>query len=845
MKDNVTLCHTLQFMSCMFETLSSTSSDSTSIAADVLCMLNDAIAAIVEPMALFLQESYSGSILHSNISNDASALDTSKALLRRAVSVSYLQLLFLLSGYHMNLRVLLPLAAQSTPSPRVRLSEIMDGHRLVAILLQASTSEILSAHERSFAAGIISNLLSFHNGLYLMNSIEQGNFTKSYVFQGIEYRNLGVLDCMIKSIRLLRTPDSMVGTAGVVGSLRILLLCLKQHEQNGTVRHAMQEAAEAQSGGSGSGSSPRSAWHWLARVMYDRRSEVKVLAMKIFMMVLKYGQSKNDKRAAANAFDMTEDSLQGQLQQDQHEERIGGAETGGDEADEAVEQWPPLDMIVQVMCDSTESFALRCCALEIMVQIAAQQSSGECRVNLGAIISSVFDLLTLRDELAGPLTMEMAMSSLLALYQWSVQSQQERYFMQLLRSMKVLPVMIDILNPGLLFISLQRGMQRMQMDTSELMKNHSVGNDDPAVVPIVMAAGWNHMSKAFFKTSRTALLNCRKQVSCFLLGISTTAAPCFAECVDRTRLIPNSLISLITLLSNPRYICSSPGAVQMYFASVESASDMLSLIIGNESLGTGDDAAVAVAASASAEGSMPLQTAGRPMSQFVIENCLLPEQLLCAMKSFFLWAAAARRGASNHSSVRGMSAVLRLLTVIVNDDLWRSYLRFGGQSGFSEMDENAKDLFCTLLATQRSLVHENGAKSEMEAGDAIVAHRLNCCLAAIVQYSAAARSLLTKAFLESSAPCSKSNAVMGDARVEFLRVHFDCIRMAAERLVKGSCESGHDGAMQSSLRDLKNKTTATKAGAGAGRGAKGSSDGAEKGSTPSPWARKPTTTGKW
>ena len=125
-----------------------------------------------------------------------------------------------------------------------------------------------------------------------------------------------LLQDIVLTARMLRTPDSMRGGGVVVGSLRVIAACLsrtsedwyrclhdssdsdrdgdggvgpraKRNSSTGEEATGRRMKEEASVSGRGRERGRGAKWLWLVRLCFDRRSRVRVLSLEILGMVLK------------------------------------------------------------------------------------------------------------------------------------------------------------------------------------------------------------------------------------------------------------------------------------------------------------------------------------------------------------------------------------------------------------------------------------------------------------------------------------------------------------------------------------------------------------------------------
>lgn len=228
------------------------------------------------------------------------------------------------------------------------------------LLYQESHSkpmEMTLHHHRALWGQAMVHLVRNHEGLLLLQALERQEHSLHATFSATstlmendeeEDRNILVwtLQRMIRQAKLIRVPDSFQQHAISLSTLQLLHTCLLSlNSQSGQYMYnsALHEFLQGEE-----------FWLWLVRFLYDRRYEMKVIALWILEALALHWKS---------AFKATMDSI--------------GTEDPTSSHEESVQQWPPLDAWYHMAVDSQESSYIRTLCLKLSLQYVLANARGQ------------------------------------------------------------------------------------------------------------------------------------------------------------------------------------------------------------------------------------------------------------------------------------------------------------------------------------------------------------------------------------------------------------------------------------------------------------------------------------
>ena len=168
---------------------------------------------------------------------------------------------------------------------------------------------------------------------------------------------LSLLDMLINSARLLRTPDAQHDCGITVGLLRVLVFLLYRADDDALLSSLIAQPSLTthhtrphQTPGNTRGKD----WKWLVRLSYDRRADIRVLALEALVLVLKH--------SAWVVHDVTleVDELGREV-----EETVFPPVAPEDEEETSV--WPPTRHLLHIALDDSECPTARASAVRAVL----------------------------------------------------------------------------------------------------------------------------------------------------------------------------------------------------------------------------------------------------------------------------------------------------------------------------------------------------------------------------------------------------------------------------------------------------------------------------------------------
>ena len=159
-----------------------------------------------------------------------------------------------------------------------KLTSILGDHELPQFLLHMMDQEENPSIKKSTASLIMLQLIENHGIFSFKDVVPTGS--KPTLDSLFKVGPCNVLQCVTRTAKMLRKPDSVQGYGSLVGSMKILLTMLKQIQTSASSKVEMTDGS--------------SNWRWLVRLFYDRRAEVRVLALEIFDSLRKLDENFED-----------------------------------------------------------------------------------------------------------------------------------------------------------------------------------------------------------------------------------------------------------------------------------------------------------------------------------------------------------------------------------------------------------------------------------------------------------------------------------------------------------------------------------------------------------------------
>lgn len=533
----------------------------------------------------------------------------------------------------------------------------------------------------------------------------------------------------MRAVKLLRAPDSMQGSSAVTGLLRLLHACLLREQEQGVLSSSMEETREQ--------------WKWLVRLLYDRRSEVKVLAVEVLTCVLRTARV-----AASDASVSVADSLDRPLEQQLAEIPAVAPADGILGA-----SWPPVEQLELIIADSSESAALRVRAVELLVFLHTKPRGAKQPCRLGPVLSALFDILSTKDNaMASAATILQAVSALSSLISSGDESAVQEALAQA-KTMKVLPLVVEVLNVRILGSLGATALSRVSIwdeqyvssDRTSFFHGDALSLRTAATASTdLQGAGWHAVQKSHTAGEVDALRACRTCVCWLLFQLDRADPSLFEQCIQHTNLV-RYLATCFCAVSQP-VAASSAFGFEFECDSVAAQAELLSMLIAR--VGTG----------ASVDG----PDAAGTLQDCLGKNGFVPGNLLKKILVVLLGMKDLKTGSPKlPPQLCAISACLRLLSLMLNEPLWRSQLGLDGTDGRGALSDPCAYLFDLLLSMRTALadLHQPVCPplcGEVSVEEAVVS-RADFTIALFMQWSYAARVMFVQHSIDQKQAAARSN----------------------------------------------------------------------------------------
>jgi hypothetical protein len=575
-----------------------------------------------------------------------------------------------------------------------------------------------------------------------------------------------VVDCLVRAVRLVRTPDSMQGTSAVLGVLRLLHASLVRQDELRAAQDRSDSARQPE----------KEQWKWLTRLLYDRRSEVKVLAVEILGLILRRQPSRES--SVADLMGQTADSLD--------PEPAAEDTTPCEEELSDAAQWPPYEVLRTISNDDSESVALRTRAIALLAQSltspAVQRADRHPALSkLGSLFCAMHDCLSLRESIA---VSTASIRAVLAAVYKLITCDNQRVAEEALghaRSLKLLPLVVEVLNVRTEALLGSRALARVCVFDEQYVPqeracyfhgDHITLRTAASSAVELQGAGWAALLRSQQATEVDGLRGCRTAACWLLYRLEAFSAVLFEECVAHSSLIHH----LVTCFSSkPQPLSAqSPHAFAFDCDAVTAQAELLSMLITRE--GT------------SAAGQGP--TSAGSLQDFVGRNPLVPGNLMKKLVLVLLGLRDLRASAQKlPHQLRCIGACLRLLSLMMNEPLWRQQLGVGEPDGIAALSDPCAYLFGLLLTLRTAAAELAGPEAlcpplcyRVSEAAALVG-RLDFSLALFMQHSRDARLLFLQQSLQDK---TRSVAAGRPSEAALFEQHVRVLVSATEKLSAAS-----------------------------------------------------------
>jgi hypothetical protein len=772
-KDHVTLHAVLDFVDEVFKALRTRGGGG--ISADVAGLFNETVDACLPAMSKYFREHFGRSNAAVFPSSSAVVYMSSMANLalpRGEVEREYVAATSAVCGAFLSFLLTLSSYAYSTEG--LSLGAQLPAY-LTGLLHHVTCSELHGAHLRVVAVGTLENLVRWHGGWGALCCLEDqdggssrlsgfappAEFGAALQSAGAGREGEALCGSLSRVVRLLRAPDSLVGSSSVVGCLRLLYLCLLQLVRG---RGAVWSEAEVQA-----------QWGWLTRLLYDRRTDVKLFCVQVLALLLKHTE-----RPIA-----PDKSLYDSLDYPEAEAEVEAEDAKEEESPDQC--FPPYELLGQLASDCTESVLLRAHCLGVLTHAFCDPLINRIHkkhLKPALLVGTLCDCLSLHDTFACTPSMHFALSSLLRLLACRDVGAQQGV-LEMLARLKAVPLVVELLSATLSETLSERALGRVRVRADEYVSAEDARFYDDAISRLQQRSGggdlefcpgsaWAGLLATQTQRDRDALRGVTSSACWFLFQLRAVDGGLFDTCVRHSHLVFHLTTSFSAVAADPQ--CPSR-SFDLDCDCTYAQAELLSLLIGAES----------ASASAGQKAHRSLQDADKnptymsmsseeaegPLASFVRDNSLVPSNLLkkvvLVLRSLMergLGGSAGVGAGAGGSSLRLQccSSCLRLLCAMMGEAHWCEGLGLGGAREHSVMSDSAAYLFELLLALRGALHRSPGTMGVGGAGvgggaggvgagaysaaAVRVLSRLDFTLALVMQHSYEARMLFVQHSVE-------------------------------------------------------------------------------------------------
>jgi hypothetical protein len=622
-------------------------------------------------------------------------------------------------------------------------------------LAGVASSELFNSHIRSSAASSLEFSIKSYHGwteIHAPLSEAEKDFVDSY--------SISPIDSITRSIKLIRTPDSMFGTSALVGSLRVLYVFLQSIPIKSRSDCPIIN----------------SDWKWMLRLAYDRRADIRLLSLKIMSIVIPYSSLDKDDTHII----------------DSNESNYSGIESNS---------WPPFQFVEHIMMDISECSAVRIAAMEILVNSIGSNdiNSTENEVYLGRIMAAMNEFLTIDNTNSNLSAIRSCVSSLMTLINDDdIEAPRNKEIIGLLKLLKLLPLIISTLNPDLLN-SLNQTVRKRVLLISEIDHLPSdrifVKRTSPSPVLICNRInGWKNLWNIINNDESFLSIRCIQTTVCrFFQSIEFLDSNLFDQCLVNSSLASNIITNLTS--DNYFYDNSKIWKRNLNYSNYTSLADLLAITIKREII------------------SKKTQTVNQVHPFFSFEkylnlscNITTPMNILSSIsrqldtiidRSFI---SSINSNKSHLSSL--ITSNLRLLCYMVSDSLWRNRLKLGGPFEGCPLDSIVKDLVLTLVRL-RVLFIDQTILFNSTLTTTLVS-RIDVSLSLIMQYSYPVRLLMMEDVISNASESHYEENYGPAVMTNYLRTVCESI----DAISSNKCDTSSDCSVdnvKSALKTLKTK----------------------------------------
>lgn len=673
--------------------------------SEFIALYHETLAAVLPSMEHYFEAHFTTKL--SVTFDSASTIQTEYlSVVTRAVSLSYFKLLLTLSSF-------------VDLDRKLMFGESLMDSNLPSHLIGCFCSEATTHSHwcRFLAICTLGNLLRHHSGWESL----------------ISARYEGIVDCgnmidrLVRLLRLLRSPDSMIGSSVVVGALKLLYLILV--EQQARDLHLYFSVSQLEHD-----------WNWLLRFIYDRRSEVKVLTLKIIDILVRSSQGSADYDGISVS---TIDSLDDDI--------IDTADAAApDEGSNRNMVWPPHELLLYVIMDRGESISVRLQAVGIII---SQWTTNGVKSSDLSLVSHVLGLieecLSLRQFHSSASSVQGSLTCLMNLLQVqgysgpTVTSRVDSVtsaILSVVRSKKIPGQIIELLDSSNYDNLLQKAMLRVGISSNGYDHFHDSRSDyyPGSAQPIksskeqygLIGDGWNHFLQRLEMVERLSWRAVTLSVCSFFVFFSRLDSSAFSQCLLHSNLLFQLTTSFSSVgdkaFNQKLTVVRQAVSFQIDLATTSAQAELISLLINHQH-----------------------KLADKVVDNFIQRNSLVPGNLLkkitLVLGQILMWYEANDDQSDLQSTAQQcLNSCLRLLTLLLNDSL-RWFHLSGQQQQEAEQQSNtcaptSEQLNYTfeLLLDLRVVIISRHCLSDEQEG-IVLAARLDVIIAYFMQLSEEAR----------------------------------------------------------------------------------------------------------
>ena len=681
-----------------FPSVTAASSDS----CEFIALYHETLAAVLPSMELYFDAHFTTK-LSATIPQPAGAINSDSTIqseylsVTRAVCLSYLKLLLTLSSFiDLDRKLMFG-------------ESLMGSSKLPSHLIGCFCDETHPYWFRFLAICTLGNLLRHHSGWESLISVK---------YEGvIDCGN--VIDRLVRLLRLLRTPDSMIGSCVVVGALRLLFLVLVEQARDLHLYFSVLQLEHD--------------WNWLLRFIYDRRSEVKVLTLKIIDILVSNSQRSADYDGiSVSTIDSLEDS---------------SIDVASDERSSRKMVWPPHELLLYVIMDRGESISVRLQACDII--ISQWTTNGLVKSSDLSVVSHVLGLieegLSLQQFHSSASSVQGSLTCLMNLLQvqgcgptLSRDDSVTSAILSVVRSKKIPGQIIELLDSSNYDNLLRKALLRVGIKANEY-DDHSYDSSDyyPGSIQSVKSSiaaqqsligdGWNHF---LHRLERVECLSWRAvtlSVCSFFVFFSRLDSAAFGQCLSHSNLLfqlTTSFSSVGDKSFNQKLVAVRQAlCFQIDLATTSAQAELISLLINHQN-----------------------NLADKVVDNFIQRNSLVPSNLLkkitLVLGQILMWYEANDPSESQSTAAQQcLNSCLRLLALLLNDS--SRWFHLSGHLGAAEEEQSnsaptSEQLNYTfeLLLDLRVIISSRCLPDEQGI---LLAARLDVTIAHFMQHSEEAR----------------------------------------------------------------------------------------------------------